>query len=114
MFLIGTEVILVTDSYRKTLTDVSFILKNMPSKDVQSLPKKLIDFIEQNKDAEYVPLIDTSKNISKQNLAKETLSFLAMIYWNYWCEDSFEKDDLRKVFDRNEYLHRNQLLFDWH
>ena len=103
----------MTDNFRKMLADVFFVLKNLPSNDVRKVPKQFFDFIEKNKDNEYIPEIDSSRNISKQHLSKNTWSFLAMVYYNYWCDDFFEKNDLRQVFAQNEFIYKSQLLFDW-
>lgn len=89
-------------NYSQTLKEVSCILKNMPNEDLEKLPKKLIEIIEKNKDEEYEFKINETLPIEKQNIKRETMAYMVMLYYNYWCQTVEEKLLLEKKLNSNE------------
>lgn len=95
----------MTNNYSQTLTEVSCILKNMPNEDIKKLPKKLIESIEQNKDKNYDFKIDETLPMEKQKMKRETIVYMTMLYYNYWCKTQEEKDNLKEKLKLNEKNH---------
>lgn len=50
------------------------------------LPKKFIEFLENNMDTEYKPNISKDIPIDEQELKKDTKVLLSLLYRNYWCD----------------------------
>ncbi len=65
------------------------------------IPKKLIDFFEENKDESYEKVVYKNVPISKQNLMQETLDLIAFLNIKYWCDDKEEIIRLRKIYMNN-------------
>lgn len=88
--------------YTETLAEVSEVLKNMDEKDVNKIPKNILDYINENKSKEYDFKIIPNIPFSEQKLKKETLALLAMFSLNYWCKNQDEKEELFLKFKENE------------
>lgn len=82
--------------------EVCEILSLMEKKYVNKIPKDLLNMFEEEKSKEYVPKIDTSKPLDKQDLQRETLVILATLNLNYWCESEEEKEELLKEYANND------------
>lgn len=90
------------ENLKKALTEIDVILKEaIPNEEVKKLPKKLIDFIEENKNNNYNFKYNSSIELEEQNLLRETKIIIVMLYLNYWSNED-EKKDLIKILDDNE------------
>ena len=65
--------------------------------------------IKENRDIGYNPIYNASIPIKEQNLRRETLSMIAILDLNYWCEDEDEKQKLKKKFSQNELKYQEEL-----
>ena len=74
------------ENYRNALREVYDILKNTDEDLIQRIPKKFLDFVEENMNREYISNIDYSLEIDKQKLLLETEAILAQIYKSYWSD----------------------------
>ena len=52
---------------------------------VNKVPKKIKVFFKNERNNEYKCKIDINIPLENQNLQKETLTILAILYLNYWC-----------------------------
>ena len=75
---------------------------------IDKIPKKMIDFIEEQMDKNYRKNINPYKNISEQNLRTDTIEFLLMLNLKYWC-DGDERQELLKLYNENEAKYQNEL-----
>lgn len=89
--------------------ELSEILKMMEPKEVNKIPKKLLEVIEKEKSNTYIPNYDSKIELNSQNIKKETLAMLALLYINYWCEDENEKKEYLKLIEENEQKYRQQI-----
>ena len=89
--------------------DLSEILKMMEPKEVNKIPKKLLEVIEKEKSNTYIPNYSSKIELNSQNIKKETLAMLALLYINYWCEDENEKKEYLKLIEENEQKYRQQI-----
>ena len=76
--------------------EVSEILNHL-NKDLYSkIPTTFINFINNNKDSNYKPNLDFSKNINDQSLLNDTRTILSIIYRDYLCTPEKKKELLDK------------------
>ena len=89
--------------------ELSEILKMMEPEEVNKIPKKLLEVIEKEKSNTYIPNYDSKIELNSQNIKKETLAMLALLYINYWCEDENEKKEYLKLIEKNEQKYQVEL-----
>ena len=76
---------------------------------INKLPNKLLTTIEEKRDITYNPIIKDDIALSEQNVKKETLSVIALMHLNYWCESEEEKEDIKNTLQRNEASYQDEL-----
>ncbi|MEG0873441.1 MAG: hypothetical protein RSD14_05815 [Clostridia bacterium] len=64
---------------KKSLYEVKLILDYLSKEELAQIPKEVIDFIEDNFEYDENVVIDPKKNLTKQNLNKETFKMLDKI-----------------------------------
>lgn len=82
-------------------SEIFEILKLIEDEYVNRIPKKIIDFFEEERDKEYKPIIDVNIPLDEQNLKRETMVLLAILNYNYWCDSEEEKKEIQKELIRN-------------
>jgi len=90
------------DNFRKACTEVCQILKFLDITYINSIPKKLINFLNENKDNEYIKEINPEDSLENQNLLQETIDLLALIKLSYWCKDENEKRNFQELIYQND------------
>ena len=86
----------------KAYTEVLLILSYMEQKYVDMIPKKLLELFNEEKDKNYQPNINPNISLAEQNLQRKTLALLAMLNLNYWCKDESEKQEMLKMYAKND------------
>ena len=86
----------------KAYAEVLLILSYMEQKYIDMIPKKLLELFDDEKDKNYQPNINTNISLAEQNLQRKTLTLLAMLNLNYWCEDEKEKQELIAIYAEND------------
>ena len=94
---------------RESYTEVLTILNYMETEYQEKIPKKLIDFFERNSAKDYKFDIDLAIPLKEQELKAKTLSLLAMLNLNYWCNSDEEKQELIKHYSENEKKYQEEL-----
>ena len=89
--------------------EVYEILSFMEQKYVDMIPLKLLELFKEEKEKEYKPNIKPTIPLDEQNLQKKTLSILAMLNLNYWCEDENEKKELIALYAENDKIKEEEL-----
>ena len=87
---------MLTTKDRQALTDVSIIIQMMPKKMKNQINPRFIEFIEKNKDNNYISHINETIPLREQQLTENTKTLLALIYRDYLCSPSMRKDLLLK------------------
>lgn len=82
--------------------EVLEILKHMDSKYIEKVPIKLRLFFEKNASKEYKFNLDKNIPFEEQKLKESTINILAMLNYNYWCEDEEHKKYLLNKYNENE------------
>ncbi len=66
------------------------------------IPTELLQMIDEERDKEYKPNINTKRPLKEQNIHQRTYDILGMLQLNYWCNDENEKKELIKKFKEND------------
>lgn len=82
-------------------SEVYAILNMLGKEYINKLPKDIYNIIKEEKSTEYNPVYETTVALDKQDVKKETISIIAFLHLNYWCNED-EKIKLRELFDENE------------
>lgn len=96
-------------SYTKAYTEVNCLLQYLPQSYLDKLPKKLMELIRDQSDAQYNIYIDTNKSLLEQNFSDKAIALIAVLKYNYWSTDE-EKQQLEKIFYENENTYQEELL----
>jgi len=82
---------------------------NLMSYDLRSkIPSKFINLIMAQKDEKYIPKIARDIPLEEQNLREETISILAYLKLNCFCDDE-EKKQFVKMLNENERKYQKEL-----
>lgn len=95
--------------YTKAYTEVNCLLQYLPQSYLDKLPKKLMELIRDQSDAQYNIYIDTNKSLLEQNFSDKAIALIAVLKYNYWSTDE-EKQQLEKIFYENENTYQEELL----
>lgn len=87
---------MIEDNYPKAYKEVYEILKYVPEQEKEKIPKKVIDAIKNNMDTNYNFRIEESEIFEEIQLLRETKSILAVIYRDYWANESEKTRILQK------------------
>ncbi|MDO5555592.1 MAG: hypothetical protein Q4G09_02760 [Clostridia bacterium] len=93
----------------KAYAEVDKILSLMESKYVEKIPKRMRELFKNEKLNGYEPTINAKIPLDEQNLQRKTLSILAMLNINYWCEDENEKKELIALYAENDKKREEEL-----
>lgn len=89
-------------------SEVYAILNMLGKEYINKLPKDIYNIIKEEKTTEYNPVYETTVALDKQDVKKETISIIAFLHLNYWCNEE-EKIKLRELFDENEDKYQEEL-----
>lgn len=99
---------MVSLSYSEAAVEVLDILKHTRKKDVSRIPKKFIEFLENNKSKTYISNLDHSKSIKEMDLKPKTEAILGMIYLKWWANEE-EKELFKNKAKENEIKYQKDL-----
>ena len=103
------------NNLKKAYSEIYEILNLMEEEYVNKVPQKLRDLFKMEKEDNFSVNINIDKPLENQNLQKDTLTILAVLYINYWSESDEEKQELIKLFrdvdKRNEEFYSTENLF---
>ena len=92
---------MLSESYKKGISEVLEILKYSGKKYIEKIPKKLLIFLKENASETYKPQIDVNKKIEDMNLLPETKGLLSLLYMDYWATPE-EKEEFQGVLKDNQ------------
>lgn len=99
----------VSINTRQAYSEVDEFLKLISKENRNKIPKKLREFLKEEKDINYIKGINPNVPIKNQELKEETLGIIALLNLQYWCEDENEKRRLKEVYDKNEKIYQEHL-----
>lgn len=89
-------------------SEVYAILNMLGKEYIDKLPKDIYNIIKEEKSSEYNPVYATTVALDRQVVKKESISIIAFLHLNYWCDEE-EKIKLRELFDENEEKYQEEL-----
>jgi hypothetical protein len=87
---------------RKVLSEVHACVLAMGGGYKDRIPKKVWNDICVKKDDSYNPLVDKKKGLNEQGFMEETITFIAMLHLDHWCDTEEERERLLAVFKKND------------
>lgn len=99
---------MVSVEYSEAIVEILDILNNSDETIYNKIPKKLIEFWQQNKSETYKPNLDHSKKLTEMNLKEKTKAIIAMIYLNYLCDED-EKKETILILKNNENAYQKEI-----
>ena len=97
------------ETTKEIYSEVYSILNLLGKSYINKVPSKLYKMIEEEKSDTYNPTFNSINNLTGQNIRKESISMIALLHLNYWCDNEEEKQNLRKIFKQNELNYQAEL-----
>ena len=82
--------------------EVDEILNLLEKEYRERVPEKIRNFFKEEKMPDYNPKIEIGKQLTEQNLKRETMVLLAILNINYWCDSEDEKQMFIDEMAKNE------------
>ena len=93
---------MITATMRIAYAQVDSFLNILEQKYIDMVPRNIRYFFKQEMDTTYDKPVTTDVPIKNQNLTDEALALIAYLNLNYWCQDAEEKEQLKKIYMKNE------------
>ena len=100
---------MLTKEIKLGITETIAILKFANKDEIKKIPKKFMNFLNENEDKEYKFEINNEKSLKELKIRKETKNLLVMIAYNYWSETSEEKLQIEKLLKNNQEIYEQDL-----
>lgn len=94
---------------REVYSEVYQVINLLGSEYREKLPKSFIETIEEKRDINYNPQLTDEMLLSEQNVHKETMHIITLLYLNYWCSDEKEVLEIKKRLQENEYKYQAEI-----
>lgn len=91
------------EEINKRLVEVECILKMLDNKYITKIPQEVWNYIDENKDKDYIFKYDNNRTLNEQNLNIDTISILTYINIEYLLEDD-EKRELLTLLRNDEII----------
>ena len=91
------------------LSELIEYLKGIRQEDIERIPKRLMDFFEENASKEYKCNFDCNQPLNQLELLDETRGLISMICYNYWCITDDQKKKYWNKLNENEKKYQNEL-----
>ncbi len=91
------------EDLNKRLVEVEYILRKLEDEYIKKIPQEIWNYIEENKDKNYIFKYDDSKNLLEQNLNIDTISILTYINIEYLLDD-------RQKMEMIEFLKKDESI----
>lgn len=90
-------------------SEVYQVLNLLGNEYVNKLPNNLFNMLKEKRNIDYNPKYIEDIPLNKQNIKKETLSIIALLHLNYWCDSEKEKLELKQILNSNEERYQQEL-----
>ena len=91
------------------MAEVIYYLKGIKQEDIDKIPRKFIQYLNENASKEYKCDFDYNKPLKELNLLDETRGIIGMICYNYWCVTEKQKEQYLKRLSQNEQQYQKKL-----
>ena len=99
---------MVSVEFSEGITESLDILEHMDRAYIDKIPRKFMEFLENNKSTSYISNLDHSKKLNEMSLKEKTKDLLAILYLKYWCTEQ-EKSDFSNLLRENEIKYQDEL-----
>lgn len=87
---------------KEIYSEVYQVLNLLGNDYIDKLPTSLINMLKEKREINYNPEYTDAIPLNEQNIKKETMAIIALLYLNYWCEDENEKLEIKQILKSNE------------
>lgn len=94
---------------KRMYSEVYSILEILGEFYINKIPIELFNMIKEEKLENYNPHYDFTEISNEQNMKRETISMLALLYLKFWCDSFEEKEMLKKLFNKNEQEYQEKI-----
>lgn len=99
----------ISISTRQAYSEIDEFLDLLSPERRNKIPQKLQQLFKNEKDKNYIKGINPNVSIKEQALKEETLSIIALLNLQYWCDNAAEKERLEKIYADNEKKYQDML-----
>lgn len=100
---------MLTKELKLGITETIEILKLADKKEIDKIPKKFMNFLNEHADKEYKFEIGNKMSLKNLKLRKETKNILAIIAYNYWCDTPEKKSKFNELLNNNQKIYEEKL-----
>ena len=100
---------MVSVQYANAMAETLHYLKGIRKEDVDRIPKKFMNFLEENASKDFVCDFDYTKPLNELNVQKETKGLIGYICLNCWCITDKQKEDFISKLKENERKYQEEL-----
>lgn len=100
----------MNEKTKQIYSEVYQVLNLLGNEYINKLPNSLLNMLKEKRNINYIPQYKEDIPLNKQNIKKETLSIIALLHLNYWCENEKEKHQLKQIFKNNEDRYQSELI----
>lgn len=94
---------------QNAIAEVVYYLKGIKQEDIEKIPKKIIDYLNENASKEYKCTFDYNQPLKDLNLLDETRGIIGLICYKYWCVTEEQKKCYLKKLTENEIIYQETL-----
>ncbi|WP_305133020.1 hypothetical protein [Thomasclavelia cocleata] len=99
--------------YSNAYVEVLEILKCIPTRDYNKIPKSKIELFVTNANSNYKFNYDLDKTLDEQNVSKIAKGIIAILFRDYWATDEQRQKIIAKQnYDRNQIEKSNRLKYN--
>ncbi len=100
---------MATTTMKRAYSEIDSFLDILTDDERNKVPENIRYYFKNNKDISYTRKIDPKLSICEQHLMRETLTLIALLNLEYWCEDEEEKQRLISIYEANDKRHSDDL-----
>lgn len=93
---------MVIDRQATMYSEVYSILNMLGQNYKSSIPKQILNLVENKRFKEYTPKYSVSIPLWKQNISKDATEFICMLHYNYWIKNEDEKKEIDNILTTNQ------------
>ncbi len=94
---------------KEIYSEVYQVLNLLGNDYIDKLPTSLINMLKEKREINYNPQYTDDIPLNEQNIKKETMSIIVLLYLNYWCKDENEKLEVKNILKNNEDKYQAEL-----
>lgn len=94
---------------KEIYSEVYQVLNLLGNGYIDKLPTSLINMLKEKREINYNPQYTDDIPLNEQNIKKETISIIVLLYLNYWCKDDNEISEVKNILKENENKYQVEL-----